>query len=522
MVRRGLVAALVAIAVAGGAGCGGTGGEGSTIRVSTQRSADIRPGGTLTVGAAHPISQLNPAVSTFAWEQTLYSLLWNGLTRWSQDGTLKPDLATRWEASPDQRTWTFTLRDDVRFHDGSPLTARRVAAAFEYYLDPRTVTQQRVKIQDIARVEAVDETTVRFELARANAVLPQAIADVRVIDVANLPEINRRPNGTGPFRLRAFVPDDHVSLARNDDYFGGRAALQGIELVKAVDATAGATALRAGDLEGLYDLPIGDAKQVDSDPDVSLVLNEPYAWAQTWKLDTSSPPFDDVKARQALSYATDRRAILQKAYRGIGQIAPTNDLVPPDSDAYASSGLTEYPYDLGKARELFAEAGVKEGDSITWWGPAGIQPEKTISAQILQASLAEIGIKLRIENREVSAWTPKFIPPGQRYPGLIAPTGSAAPLEPAFMLSAVRLGRCECNWDEPTFERDFQAALGIGDAARREQAWGEIQGMVSSEVPVLIPLLTTMVSAARSDVAGVWSAQGGTQLHLEDAGFVSR
>ena len=527
MVRRGLVAVCMAAAigvVAGGCGESGSSGgsSGATIRQDTQQTDQIRAGGSLTVGAAVPISQLNPAVKTFAWEGVLFSLLWNGLTRWTEDGRLAPDLATEWTPSEDQRTWTFRLRDGVRFHDGTPLTARKVADSFTYYLDERTVTQERVRIQDIETVTATDDLTVEFRLARPNAVLPEAIPDVRVIDVDKLGAINRAPNGTGPFRVAEFVPDDHLTLARNADYFGDRAPLDEIELVKAVDATAGATALRSGDLQVLYDLPIGDAQQVDSDPNVALVLNEPYSWAQTWKIDTTTPPFDRLAARQALSYATDRRQILAKAYRGIGQIAPTNNLIPPDSASYARSGLTEYPYDLDMAKRLFAEAGVKEGDSITWWGPAGIQPEKTIAAQILQASLAEIGIKLKIENREVSAWTTKFIPVGQRFPGFIAPTGSAAPLEPAFMLSAVRRGRCECNWDAPQFEQDYDVAIGTGDAAARDAAWGRVQAIVSREVPVLIPLLTTMVSATRENVAGVWSAQGGTQLHIEGAGFTGR
>lgn len=522
MVRRGLIAACV-IAAIGVAGCGESGsggGSSATISRDEQQVDQIRPGGSLTVGAAVPISQLNPAVKTFAWEGVLFSLLWNGLTRWTEDNRLAPDLATEWSASEDQRTWTFRLQEGVRFHDGTPLTAEKVAEAFAYYLDERTVTQERVRIQSIESVRAVDETTVEFTLSTANAVLPEAITDVRVIDVSRLGQINRAPNGTGPFRVAEFVPDDHLTLSRNADYFGEEPPLDEIELVKAVDATAGATALRSGDLQVLYDLPIGDAQQVESDPNVALVLNEPFSWAQTWKIDTTTPPFDDLKARQALSYATDREAILQKAYRGIGQIAPTNNLVPPDSAAYARTGLTEYPYDLDMAKRLFAEAGVREGDSITWWGPAGIQPEKTIAAQILQASLAEIGIRLKIENREVSAWTPKFIPVGQRFPGHIAPTGSAAPLEPAFMLSAVRRGRCECNWDAPQFEADYDAAIGTGDPAERTAAWGEAQAIVSREVPVLIPLLTTMVSATRENVAGAWSAQGGTQLHIEDAGFV--
>src|SRR5690554_3348540 len=99
-------------------------------------------GGSITVAAADGIPQLNPAIRTFAWEEVLFPLLWNGLTKTDESGEIVADLAESWEATDDQQTWTFTLRDGVTFSNGTALTAEAVVSSFEYYLHPDTATQE--------------------------------------------------------------------------------------------------------------------------------------------------------------------------------------------------------------------------------------------------------------------------------------------------------------------------------------------------------------------------------------------
>lgn len=500
------VTALVAgLALALG-GCAATGGE-----------PDNGAGGTLTVGAAHNISQLNPAIITLAFEGTLYPLLWNGLTKQNEEGVVEGDLATEWEASDDLTEWTFTLRDDVTFHDGTPLVAEDVVQAFEYHLDPNTGAKYRSKISSIESVEAPDDTTVVFHLSNPQSVLPLAITDIKIIDVDNLDTINVTPNGTGPFKLESFVPDDHVTLVRNEDYFGTPAPLETIEIVKIADSTAAVTSLRAGEIDVMYDLSYADAGKFGENPDFQVVAAEPYHWTQTWKIDTSTFPFNDVRARQALSYATDRDTILEKAYYGFGIAAPTNNPVSSTASFFAPDGLVDYSYDLDKAAELFAEAGVNPGDTITWWGPAGVQPEKVATAEILKDSLGQIGINLEITLKPIAEWTPVFIPVGQSFPGYIAPTGSSTPYDPAYIFQFARQGACECNWVSPEFEAAYDAALAIGDDAERAKAFYKVQEIISAEVPVIIPLITSFLSAASAEVEGIWSNGSGTNLHLENA-----
>ncbi len=188
--------------------------------------------------------------------------------------------------------------------------------AFDYHLDPATGAKYYSKIKLIDDVSAPDDLTVVLHTSQPLAVLPLAITDIRIIDVDNPDTINTAPNGTGPFKVTEFVPDDHVTLERNDDYFGDPSPLDSIEIVKIADSTAAPRLCEPATLTSCTTFSFADAGKFGEDPDYTVVTAEPYHWTQTWKIDTSSAPFDKVEARQALSYATDRQKILDVAYYG--------------------------------------------------------------------------------------------------------------------------------------------------------------------------------------------------------------
>src|SRR5690606_5044221 len=144
----------------------------------------------ITVAAAQGIPQLNPAIRTFAWEEVLFPLLWNGLTKTDESGEIVGDLAEKWEASPGQKTWTFTLRDGVTFSNGNPFTAEDAVAAFDYYLDDNTATQEKNKISMVTEVAAPDEKTVVVTLSEPIATFAAGIVWVKMIDVDSLDTID--------------------------------------------------------------------------------------------------------------------------------------------------------------------------------------------------------------------------------------------------------------------------------------------------------------------------------------------
>ncbi|WP_029138180.1 ABC transporter substrate-binding protein [Nakamurella lactea] len=494
------------------------GTETSTTGSPQDTAAPAPSGGTVTVGAAAGIPQLNPAIRTFAWEEVLFPLLWNGLSKTDKDGNVVPDLAESWTASDDQKTWTFALRDGVTFSNGKAFTADDVVKTFDYYLKKDTPTQEANKIATVTDVKAKDDHTVTFTLSAANALFPSAIVWIKMLDMDSISTIDKKPIGTGPFVVKEFVPNDHLYLARSDSYFGDPAPLDEIKIVTSSDSAAAASSLASGDIEVLSELPLSDVDQYADSPDVTVVLPaSPSQWP-SWEVDATSPPFNNVKARQALAYAVDREQILDAAYYGQGVVSPTNNPLSTGNPWFSADGLTDYSYNLDKAKQLFTEAGVKEGDTLTWWGIAGSNPEWATAGQILQASLKEIGINLKIENVDVSTWVDRFYPAGKSYPGLVVPNFQSTPLEPAYSINFLLKGRCECNWDNPDFEKAYAAAVAEPDADARKQKWAEVQKIVNEQVPVIVPLQSNVATAVANKVSGVWVESGG-QLHLESAGL---
>ncbi|MGB0113230.1 MAG: ABC transporter substrate-binding protein [Ilumatobacteraceae bacterium] len=471
--------------------------------------------GSIVVGSTNGFPQLNPVIRTFAYEETLFPLLWTSLTQASEDGAIVPQLAESWTTNDDATEWTFTLVDGATFSDGSPIDATEVKKALDYYLDPETVTQERNKIDSIESVDAPDAKTVVFNMNRPNALLPESITWVKIIKVDALDDINTSPVTSGPFVVEDFSPDTSLTITRNDSYWGEPAGLATIEFTAAADPTAAVTALRNGDIDILWGTPLSDVGGIEDQSQLQIVRPEVPSQAVTWELDVSSPPFDNELARQAINYAVDRETILQAAYFGQGEVSTTNNILADSNPAHAS-GLIEYSYDLEKAADLFEQAGMTEGTKLTWWGRAGARPEWDASGQILQASLAEIGIELVIDNNETAVWVDAFYPAGKSFPDYVVPNVQSVPAEPAFSMNFLLSGRCECNWNNAEFDALYEEAIATVDPAERNEIWAQARMLENEQAPLITPLQVAPVAGANADLMGVWM-EGGGQIHLENA-----
>jgi peptide/nickel transport system substrate-binding protein len=508
------VAALAAAALlAALSACGGT----ATQSASSAPTGVAKSGGVLSIGSASAIDVLNPVVSTTAWDQTLFSLLWNGLVTTDQNGKLAPDLATSWSPSSDQKTWTFHLRPGVKFSNGKALTSADVVSTIAYYKDPNTVTQLKNNIAPIASVRPSGPSTVVFTLKTPNASFPLSIDRVKIVDTSSLASIEKNPAVTGPFKVQSFVANDHLTLVRNPAYFGTPAKLDSIKMVKTPDSSAAVTALQSGSLDALWSAPLSQVAAIQANPQLTVVKPSVIGQYVSWEVDTTQAPFNNVKARQALAYAIDQQAILKAAYSGQGVTSTTNDPLANNNPNYGGQ-LTNYTYNLNKAKQLFAEAGVKPGTTLTWWGVSNQYPEWNISGQILQASLKKIGINLKIQNTDISSWPARFYPAGKSFPGLIVPNFQSYTSDASDEFQFLLNGRCECNWNNPQFDALYAKALATADPAQQKVIWGKVQTLVNQQAPIFVPVQFATVTATKRSVAGLWVDSTGTP-HLENAGF---
>jgi peptide/nickel transport system substrate-binding protein len=505
-----------AIAVMALSACSGTtpSGEG----VSSGPSA--RHGGKITYGVAGGgLTQLDPNKVSSAALLPLMNLLYNGLTTYGPDMSIKPDLATSWTASPDLKTWTFTLRSGVKFNSGREFTATDAAKNIQRVLDPATASQSRTKLKMIDTVTAVDPSTLKITLKTPNAVLPASLPSVKMSDVDDIANVNAHANGTGPYKLKDFVADDHVTLVPNPGYWGTQAKLDEIDVVTVADTTAAATSLKNGEIDVVWNVPPLDIAPLTSGTDLDVLTPKTQSGAVIWEVDATSAPFNDVHARQALAYALNRQELLGAGYDNRGVAATANGILNPGQPAYAKD-QTSYDQNLDKAKELFAQAGVKQGDTLTFWTTSGRNPQWVTMAEILQQDLKKIGITLVIQKNENSTWLGKFFPAGKKYPGVIVANYLSLPSEPLQQLNFFATGVCECNWSNAQYDQLLQQATATADVSAQNALYGQLQKILNDQVPVVIPLVTSQLTVVNKRLVGAWVQSDGA-VHLEDAALTN-
>ena len=311
---------------------------------------------------------------------------------------ITPALASSWQMTNDGASWTFTLREAVRFHDGTPLDSASVVASFDRGRATRAPAY-RALFDDpsaIVSVQAVDPRTVRFDLRApfgpflAHLAAPQAA-------------IARDGAGTGPFAAAsaALAPDGTLTLRRNDSYWrrdaGGKELpyLDGLVLRPVRDAASRLAELRAGRVEVALDLPIAQASSARSDPSLVVSPRKDAALASLG-IDVTAAPFDRPEARRALAMAVNRNA-LSAVYAGTSR--PATQAVPPGSLGYDSSVVEFAPLDTDAARKTLVDVHVPTpiaADLAYPNVPTPAYPDPQRIAQSIAADLGKIGIVARL------------------------------------------------------------------------------------------------------------------------------
>lgn len=478
-------------------------------------------GGKITYGVAGGgLTSLDPHKVSSAALLPVMSLLYNGLTQFGKDNSVQPGLAQSWSSNADATTWTFKLRPNVVFHNGKPFTAQDAADNITRVLDPKTGSQQRSALSSIAKATAADPLTLELNLTKPNAILPSALTGVYITDVSTIGQVNTLANGTGPYKLAQFVPDDHVKLVRDPAYWGTKGHLDEIDITVAPDTTSAVNSLRNADLDVVWNVPPPNITQLKADPTLTVVNPSGYSGTVIWELDTTSAPFNDPRARQALSYVANRAQMLTSGYNGLGAPADGNSPLNPAQAEYDKS-LPAYNQDLQKAQQLFGEAGVAPGTTFDFWTTAGRNPQWVTMAEILQQDLKKIGYNLTIDQQQNTVWLQKFYPAGKKFPNTIVANYISSPAEPAQQFNFLRGGVCECNWNNAEYDQLLQQAIATPDAAARAALYQRMQTLVNQQVPVVIPLTTSQFTVVNSRVVGAWVQSNGV-VHLEDAGVTAQ
>jgi peptide/nickel transport system substrate-binding protein len=377
---------------------------------------------TIAVPASIEPANLDYQIDPYTTTILFNSFVTDPLVIVAPDGSYQPALATEWEISEDATTYTFTLREDVVFQDGTPFNAEAVKFNFERILAPETASAQLAgNIGPLAEVEVVDEYTVRFvydepwvnfmDVARkAPLWSPTAIA------ASTLQDFDKQLVGTGPFRLERWVPNDHIRFVRWDEYGGwnaimaepGPVALDSLTIQFIGEPAVLGQVVDSGEADIAFQIPALSVAQYADRDDVVLHNRGQAGTGLSMVMNVRHPPLNDVRVRQALLYARDMPLVNDLLYDGLYEASdgPLNNI-----HRCFWPGATEmYQYDPDRSRALLEEAGWVEGpDGIrVAQGVEGVDDGTPLTirwqvlhhqeiGETLQALFLEVGIDLQVE-----------------------------------------------------------------------------------------------------------------------------
>jgi len=357
---------------------------------------------------------LDPALSTDVPTGRAVGYVFDGLTRFTPPAQVEPALAERWDVTPDGKTYTFHLRQNVTFHDGSTFGARDVVSSWQRALDPTSKSSaseflypikgardfHTQKAPTISGISVRDDSTVVVTLEAPLAAFVKLLA----MPVASIVPPNagtnfgEHPIGTGPWRLVEWRHDDFLLFARNDHYFLGAPKAESLEARIIAEPSTSVAEFESGTVDVLQ-IPAGQTREWEEDESRRTLLSSTPALELVYVgINTTRGPLKDTRVRQAINYAVDINTIVDRLVSGRGTRAA--GVIPPSLAAY-DSARRPYPYNPAKARQLLAAAGYPNGIDIDLWVP--MTPIYVRMAETIQAYLNVVGIRAKVIQRESSA-----------------------------------------------------------------------------------------------------------------------
>lgn len=334
---------------------------------------------------------------------------------------LNPMLATSW-SSPDAVTWTFKIRQGVKFHDGSPLTSKDVVYSIQQELSAASGTDINALLGNILppdQVTAVDDFTVQMKLSSAFAFLPNAMANRygKIFKAGtSVDQFSSQPNGTGPFMFKDFTPGSSFNAVRNPNYWmPNRPYLDGISFTNITEPASRLQTVLTGESHWIDSVPAASAAQFNGNANAELQVLKDAIWFGM-ACNLKDKPFDDYRVVQAIKMAIDRKQVAKVAFAGYASEGYDGPI--PASDPFFPQGLTN-KHDPQGAKQLLAAAGYPNGLTL---------PDLTVlpthgqvaQSQVVQEQLAQIGVKFNIVQSGPNFWSnvyqavPFFVPEFQR------------------------------------------------------------------------------------------------------------
>ncbi|GIW08825.1 MAG: diguanylate phosphodiesterase [Dehalococcoidia bacterium] len=498
----GVLIVLAACAPAQSPTAGSTSPQGQTQPTGPQR---------LVIGQASITPQMHPYIS-ICCTQRRYDVF-DPVLHQKDDGSVEPGAATAWK-SVDPTTWEFTIRQDMKFHDGTPMRADDVVFSIKRASDISFKYAITSRLETIADASKVNETTVRVVTKQPDGLLLKRMAMVSVLPQAYLErvgdaEFGNKAIGTGPFRLVEFVPDSKIVVRAIPEHpFRKATGVTEVEIRNVPEAAARVAGLKSGELDMADTIPIDQADSLKA-AGFNVIVVDSGSSTGYW-LDTvvgrqpKTGPMADRRVRLALNYAIDKELVAKNIYKGYTK-PEQGQFVQPETFGF-NPNLKMFPYDPNRAKQLLAEAGYANGFKLTL-AQLQINAEANAQALLVQDQLRQIGVELEIQPiGEYAVFRDYFYGVRQRTdlfaPGLIN--------TPALDADFALVWFCTCqadpgrwHYNNPEFDRVYQQSVTEVNETRRKELLQRAIEIIHNDPPYLFMVQGTRLIFANKKVQGL-------------------
>lgn len=472
-----------------------------------------KQGGSITVGLELDIPGFDPLkVGVFDTSAgTAAAAIFDTLTALDDKGEVQPKLALSWTHSDDFKTWTFKLRPGVKFHDGTPFNAEAVKANFDRQKDPANKCRCAFYIAFIHDVQAPDELTAVYNLNDPSVNLPALFTLQSSNNVVQSPtawkargdDYNRNPVGTGPYILKSWSAGDRMVLERNPDYWNkGHPYLDRIVLKPLPDAQSRFASLQSGEADIIWDdeADADNIQKAQKDPKLTV---HTYAGsgAAVYAFNTKAAPFDDVRVRQALVMAIDRKKMSQ---------AISNGLARPATNPYGDGSWVKcrddgaLPNDVEKAKTLIKDY----GKPVDFKMLVTATPRGRAIGQVLQQFWKQVGANMEIEQVDQATIVPRaFMRQFQLTPWRIVDLADPDPQMYANFRSGSPVALA--NYSSPELDRLLDHARTTADTPQRIEDYCAVSRLINQEAIWFWTFQNTYYAISKARLKGLPKIYGG-------------
>jgi peptide/nickel transport system substrate-binding protein len=450
-------------------------------------TAAPKKGGTLIAARAADAKGLDPHKQTAFSSFRLLELIYEPLLALDKDLKVVPLLAKSWEWSDEGKTLTMKLQPNVKFHNGDSLVAEDVKFTFERILDEKTAAAARSFFTDIESITTPDPATVVFKLKRPNVAILAAMTNpnsgILSKKVASAEDPAKVTIGTGPFKLTKWDVDRQTTLAANKEYWQpGVPAIDGMEIRIIPDESSILAGLRAGTLDWalVNDPKVAIRASGGTSAKPLTIFRTPALAYHVLQLNSTRPPFNNDKVRQAISCAIDRQEVVDTASLGEGQVTgpatPPYYRIPPEE-------LTCYKKDIEKAKKLIAESGVTTPIKFKIMAAKDEPPTAVAEAQNIQAQLKPLGIDAEIETLELGVYVDRWLKGD--FDTVVALNGGNPDPDNMFYRYWHSTGNLQkvAAWNSPDVDKLLDQGKSILDPEKRKAVYADVQKKLTEAAP---------------------------------------